>query len=94
SVDDEAKRRGGDAYDVEHPESRLRDWRERVVADRRAPRLERIADEHLLLVGVHVFGCHGDDQKPEYDHDGQPEAADHGGVMVNGVQQTFEQSPL
>lgn len=88
-VDDEAERRRGDADDVEHPEARLRDGRKGVVADRRAPRLQRVAHKHLLLVSVHVLGRHGNHKQPKDDHNSQPQAANHGGVLMDGIQEAL-----
>lgn len=94
SVDDEAKRRRRNGDDLEDPESRLRDGGEGVVADVGTPRLQGVADEHLLLVRVDVLGRHGHDEQTEDDHDGEPQASDHGGVLVHGVQQPLEQRPF
>lgn len=93
-VDDEAERGCGHADDVEDPEARLRDGCERVVADVGAPRLQGVTHKHLLLIGVHVLGGHGDDQQPEDDHHCEPQAPDHGGVLVHGIEEALEQSPL
>lgn len=93
-VDDEAERRRGDADDVENPEARLRDGRKRIVADGGTSWLHCVAHKHLLLVGVHILGCNSDNKQPEDNHDGEPQATDHGGVLVDSIQETFKQGPL
>ena len=93
-VDDEAKGWRGDADDVEDPEARLRDGCKRVIADSGASQLQRVAHKHLLLIGVHVLSRYGDNEQPEDDHDGEPQATNHGGVLVDSIQETFEQGPL
>lgn len=88
-VDDEAEGWCGDTDDVENPEARLRNRCECVVADGGASRLHRVAHKHLLLIGVYVLSCHRDNEQPEDNHDGEPQAPNHGGVLVDSIQETF-----
>uniref|UniRef100_A0A3Q3KEQ9 Uncharacterized protein n=1 Tax=Monopterus albus TaxID=43700 RepID=A0A3Q3KEQ9_MONAL len=84
----------GDTDDVEYPEARLRDGCKCIVADGGASWLQRVAHKHLLLISVHIFCSHSYNKQPEDDHDSEPQATDHGGVLVDSIQETFEQGPL
>lgn len=79
---------------MENPEARLRNGCECIIADGGASWLQRVAHKHLLLVSVHILSCHSDNEQPEDNHDSEPQATDHGRVLVDSIQESFEQGPL
>lgn len=84
----------GDEDNVEDPEPVLGNGEGHVVAHLLAARLQGVAGKLLLLVVKQVAGHRAEDEHPEHQHEQQPEAAQHGRVCLQAVEEAAEEAPL
>lgn len=88
------KRRAGDKDQLESPESGVGDGEVVVVADVVTTGLTGVAVKVLLLVAPDLLTGHQEDQKPENENDGKPDATERRGVLVHSTQEALEEGPV
>lgn len=88
------ERRAGDKDELEGPEPGVGDRVVVVVADVMTPGLAGVAVEVLLLVSPHLLASHQEHQEPEDKDDGEPDAAECGGVFVHPAEEALEKDPV
>ena len=93
-VHDHEERGARDQDKLQGPEAHVGHGEELVIADIGAARLLGVADEVLLLVIPHLLGCHHVDQHAEDEDHGQPDAAQHRGVLVDPAQHIPQECPI
>ena len=70
------------------------DGEEVVVADVVAAGLPRVAVKIFLIVAPYLLSSHNENHEPEYEHHGEPYAAEDGGVLVDSAQEALEKGPV
>lgn len=93
-VNEEEQRRRADEDDVKHPESVLRDGEGHVITHLFAAGLEGVAGKLLLFVLKQVTGDSSKDHDPKDEHEQEPEATQHGRVVLEAVEERTEEAPF
>lgn len=88
------KGRASDKDQLESPESGVGDGEEMVVADIVTTRLSGIAIKVLLLVTPDLLTGHQEDQEPEDENDGEPDATKCRGVLVHPTEEALKEGPV
>lgn len=81
------QRRAGDEDELQCPQADVGDGEDVVVAHVVAARLERVADKVLALIAPHSLGRHHEHHYAEDEDHRQPDAAEHGGVLVDPTEE-------
>ena len=88
------KGRAGDKDQLESPESGVGDGEKMVVADIVTTGLFGIAIKVLLLVTPDLLTGHQEDQEPEDENDGEPDATERRGVLVHPTEEALKEGPV
>lgn len=86
--------RAGDEDQLQGPEARVGDGVVVVVAHVVTAGLPGVAVEVLLLVAPDLLAGHQEDQEPENEDDGEPDAAERCGVFVHPAEEALEEGPV
>uniref|UniRef100_A0A8B9SI64 Uncharacterized protein n=1 Tax=Anas platyrhynchos TaxID=8839 RepID=A0A8B9SI64_ANAPL len=82
-VHDDQQGGTGHQDELQGPEADVRDGEEVVEADVGAAGLPRVAVKVLVVVAPDALGCHHVDQQAEDEDEGEPDAAEGRGVLVD-----------
>lgn len=88
------QRRAGDEDELQGPQTDVRDGEDVVVAHVDAARLGRVADKVLALIAPHSLGRHHENHHPEDEDHGEPDTAEHSGVLVNPAEECLQCRPI
>lgn len=93
-VERHKKGRAGDKDQLQSPESGVGDGEVVVVADIVTTRLPGVAIKVLLLVTPDLLASHQEDQEPEDENDGEPDATERCGVFVHPAEEALKEGPV
>lgn len=88
------QRRTGDKDELQGPQADVGDGEDVVVAHVVAPRLGRVADKVLALITPHSLGSHHKHHHPEDEDHGEPNAAEHSGVLIDSTKECLQCRPV
>uniref|UniRef100_A0A8B9IBY0 Uncharacterized protein n=1 Tax=Anser brachyrhynchus TaxID=132585 RepID=A0A8B9IBY0_9AVES len=93
-VHDDQQGGTGHQDELQGPQADVRDGEEVVEADVGAARLPRVAVEVLVVVAPDALGRHHVDQQAEDEDEGEPDAAEGRGVLVDPAEEPLEYPPV
>jgi len=93
-VHDDQKGWTGHQDQLQGPEADVGDGEEVVEADVAAARLLRVAVKVLVVIAPDPLGRHHVDQQAEDEDEGEPDAAEGRGVLVDPTEEPFEHPPV
>lgn len=88
------QRRASDENELQGPQADVRDGEDAVVAHVGAARLGRVADKVLAVVAPHPLSRNHKHHHAENEDHGQPDASEHGGVLVDPAEQGLQCRPV
>lgn len=84
----------GDKDQLESPEPSVRHGEIVVVADIVTTGLPGVAVKVLLFVTPDLLAGHQENQEPENENDGEPDATECCGVLVNPIEEALKEDPV
>ncbi len=84
------QRRTGDEDELQGPQADVGDGEDVVVAHVIAARLCRVAHKVLAVIAPHSLGRHHEHHHPEDEDHGEPDSAEHGGVLVDPTEECLQ----
>uniref|UniRef100_A0A8C2U3R6 Uncharacterized protein n=1 Tax=Coturnix japonica TaxID=93934 RepID=A0A8C2U3R6_COTJA len=93
-VHDDQQRGTGDQDELQSPQADVGDGEEVVVADVGATWLPSVAIKVFVVIAPDALSCHHVDQKAEDEDEGEPNAAEGCGILIDPTEQPLEHRPV